>query len=761
LPVYSINCDLGFGNAVITVTSPAGAGLEYSLDGGKFQTENIFSGVNNGTHILAVRNALGCTTIGSSFQVSCGCINPPALTLSSISGSTCGITPVTVSDNTFGGTATAVTIIENGYGTVNISSATVSPFAFTYTPGALDAGRTVNITVTTNNPLGSPCAAASAIYTLTVNANPLAPATGTITQPTCSVPTGSVIINGLPAVGTWTLTQTPGGETTGTGTSTTVLNLAPGTYTYIVQSAAGCISSPSGNVVINAQPATPSAPVIGTVTQPTCQLSYGSVALSGLPSSGNWTVTRLPGGITNSGTGTTTTVSSIPAGTYQFTVTANGCTSQPSGNVIINPQPVTPAAPSIGVITPPSCSLFTGSVELQGLPAIGEWTLTRYSGGAIITGTGTSTIVPVLATGTYNFTVTNAAACVSLQSANVVIPAQPATPSAPLIGTVTQPTFAVPSGSVVLSGLPASGSWILTRYPGAVTTAGSGSTTTVLTLGSGTYNFTVTNTAGCTSAQSADVVINPSPGDPVVIITDPAPVCYPSTVDITVAAVTAGSTPDLTFTYWTDPGALVAYATPAASTDGTYFIKGTTAGGFFTIKPVKVTVVQPPVADAGPDQVLDYTFGATMAASIVLNGSGTWSLVSGTGEMFNDSDPWTQVSGLSVGPNVFRWTVTNNVCLPVSDNVTIIVNDLIVPTLITPNLDGRNDYFVLKGIETLGKTEMIVFDRRGLKVYENSDYDNTWDGVDYNSNPLPDDTYFYILRFENGRALSGYIVIRR
>ena len=86
---------------------------------------------------------------------------------------------------------------------------------------------------------------------------------------------------------------------------------------------------------------------------------------------------------------------------------------------------------------------------------------------------------------------------------------------------------------------------------------------------------------------------------------------------------------------------------------------------------------------------------------------------------------------------------------------------MLIPTLITPNLDGRNDYFVLRGIGSLGTTELLIFDRRGMKVYETNDYQNDWDGVDYNSNPLPDDTYFYVLRFDNGSSLSGYIVVRR
>ena len=142
-------------------------------------------------------------------------------------------------------------------------------------------------------------------------------------------------------------------------------------------------------------------------------------------------------------------------------------------------------------------------------------------------------------------------------------------------------------------------------------------------------------------------------------------------------------------------------------------------------------------------------------------GTGIWSVLTGTGELFNATSAITNVNGLSLGRNEFVWTITNGVCTPVSDNVVVTVNDLVIPTLITPNGDGKNDYFVIKGIESLGRTELLIFDRRGLKVYENNEYDNTWEGLDYNSNPLPDDTYFYVIRTASGKSLSGYIVVRR
>jgi gliding motility-associated-like protein len=279
-------------------------------------------------------------------------------------------------------------------------------------------------------------------------------------------------------------------------------------------------------------------------------------------------------------------------------------------------------------------------------------------------------------------------------------------------------------------------------------------------LAGGVFTFKVTNSSGCISPESGPVVIS-TPGVPVLVISNPSVICSPYTVDLTNATITAGSTPGLTFTYWTDPGATIPYDTPATAIAGTYYIKGTTVLGYFNIKPVIVTIDLLPVPNAGADQTLDYQFSTILDATLINSETGTWSLVSGTGDFLNSTDPRTSVSRLSAGKNILSWSVKTGVCPVVSDTVLIVVNNLLIPTLITPNMDGKNDYFVLRGLATLGKTELVIFDRRGAQVYSNLNYDNSWDGVDYNKNPLPDDTYFYILKSENGKSISGYIVIRR
>ncbi|CAD0003096.1 DUF7507 domain-containing protein [Flavobacterium salmonis] len=79
-------------------------------------------------------------------------------------------------------------------------------------------------------------------------------------------------------------------------------------------------------------------PIIGTVKNITCN-SLGTINLSDLPSTGSWTLERNPGGITSTGTGSTTTVSGLAIGTYSFRVTnSTGCKSPSTATISISGQ---------------------------------------------------------------------------------------------------------------------------------------------------------------------------------------------------------------------------------------------------------------------------------------------------------------------------------------------------------------------------------------------------------------------------------------
>jgi len=739
----------------VTRTGTAGGtyssttGLTINSSTGAITPSSSTAGTYTVTYTIAASGGCGAVAVATSVTIVAA---PSTPKIGTITQPTCSIATGSVALSGLPANGTWIL-------TTNPGGSTFSGSGTTTTVSSLLPG-TYTFTVTIPNSCTS-SASANAV----INAQPALPTppvVGPITQPVCSVPTGSVVLSGLPATGTWTLTGNPGGITlTGSGTSTTVSSLSTGTYTFVITNSEGCTSTPSASVIINTVTSAPTAPVIGTITQPTCAISTGSVVISGLPSTGNWTLTRNPDGMTISGSGTTITVSTMTSGTYTFTVTGStGCVSPQSAPVTINGQPQIPGAPLVSTVIPPTCTLKTGGVTLSGLPATGTWTLIRYPGTVSTTGTGPISTVSGLQTGTYNFTVTNAAGCLSSPSANVIIPSQPVSPNVPIISKITQPTFDIPTGSVSFTGLPSSGNWIIKRLPGGITVAGSGSAFELTELPVGIFNFTVTNSLGCTSAETSQVQIS-SPNTPVLEITDPPELCYPDLADLTQPSVTAGSSPGLAYTYWSDQNATISYTTPSAATSGTYYIKGIASSGYFNIKPVTVTIIQPPFPYAGEDQILDYQFNTTLDASLNLDETGQWSLISGSAIIDNLKNPKTTVNNLALGDNLFVWAVKKGVCPDATDTMKIVVHDFVFPTLITPNMDGKNDYFIIKGLDTLGKTELSVFDRSGAEVFKNPDYDNKWNGVDYNHKELPEDTYFYVARSQSGKSFKGYIVLRR
>jgi len=106
------------------------------------------------------------------------------------------------------------------------------------------------------------------------------------------------------------------------------------------------VISDSGIVTVLALPTHPS---VGQIVQPTCIVDTGEVTLNDLPPSGTWVITRYPGAITKSGTGSSTIFTGLHTGSYYFTVTdgITGCTSDSTNEVIIENQPPSPPTPII------------------------------------------------------------------------------------------------------------------------------------------------------------------------------------------------------------------------------------------------------------------------------------------------------------------------------------------------------------------------------------------------------------------------------
>ncbi len=82
-----------------------------------------------------------------------------------------------------------------------------------------------------------------------------------------------------------------------------------------------------------------------------------------------------------------------------------------------------------------------------------------------------------------------------------------------------------------------------------------------------------------------------------------------------------------------------------------------------------------------------------------------------------------------------------------------------IPNIFTPNGDGKNDHFVINGLEQCDKRMLMVKDQKGQTVFQSSQYDNSWDGAN-----LPDGTYYYQFMYSINNineVRKGMVLIRR
>jgi gliding motility-associated-like protein len=81
--------------------------------------------------------------------------------------------------------------------------------------------------------------------------------------------------------------------------------------------------------------------------------------------------------------------------------------------------------------------------------------------------------------------------------------------------------------------------------------------------------------------------------------------------------------------------------------------------------------------------------------------------------------------------------------------------------IITPDGNGKNDYWIVEKANYYDDIEVIVFDRWGRIVYQAKPYKNNWDGT-VNGKPLPDGAYYYIIKVPTEReSYKGSITIFR
>jgi gliding motility-associated-like protein len=86
-----------------------------------------------------------------------------------------------------------------------------------------------------------------------------------------------------------------------------------------------------------------------------------------------------------------------------------------------------------------------------------------------------------------------------------------------------------------------------------------------------------------------------------------------------------------------------------------------------------------------------------------------------------------------------------------------------VPSAFTPNGDGLNDTWRIFNIEGYADCTVEIYNRWGNRVFYSKGYPTPWNGTQ-NSQPLPADTYLYVIRTQTKQgnaAQSGSVTIIR
>ena len=162
--------------------------------------------------------------------------------------------------------------------------------------------------------------------------------------------------------------------------------------------------------------------------------------------------------------------------------------------------------------------------------------------------------------------------------------------------------------------------------------------------------------------------------------------------------------------------------------------------------------------DAGPDQTV-YQYST---ATITATNPGTWSQIATDPALVNITNPSassTTVTGLNV-LCAYHFINTNvNGCAD-TVSLTVVTANITIPNIFTPNNDGKNDVFVITGLDAFPGSQLFIYNRWGNEVYKSDNYLNNWDG-----SGLAEGTYYYLLnrKDHDGSAtvFKGWVFLKR
>ncbi|MBS1680198.1 MAG: gliding motility-associated C-terminal domain-containing protein [Bacteroidetes bacterium] len=548
------------------------------------------------------------------------------------------------------------------------------------------------------------CTASTDDVDITFDNNSPTPANAGPDQNICG--TSATLAANTPVVGTggWSIVSGTGGSFVDASNPVSGFSGVQGnSYTLRWSITSGACPPSTDDVVItfdqNPTPANAGS------DQTLCGTSATLAANAPTVGTGAWTITAGTGGsLANSTdplsgfTGTQGT-----AYTLRWTISNGSCTASTDDVIITFDQ-----APTVANAGTDQSVCGTSSTLAANTPTIGTglWSIVSGSGGSFVDATdpvtsfsGTQGVAYIL-----RWTISNGTCTTSADSVNITLDQIPTTSNAGVDQTPCGPTTLAANAPTV-----GTGAWSVISGAGGLFGDANNPTSTFTGTAGTTYVLRWTISNGSCTPSTDDVQIQFDNNTPTTSAAGPDQnICGTS-------ATLAANTPIVGTGAWTvvsgTGGSFADVTNPVSGftgiADSVYVLRWTisTVGGCTpSTDDVQIAFSQTPtIAAAGADQSGCST-SVALAGNTPSVGTGTWTIVSGTGgTISNVSSPTSGFTGASGNSYTLRWTISNGSCTSSTDDVVITINPAgscggtncgaftIVATDTRPTCSGQDD----------------------------------------------------------------------
>lgn len=687
----------------ITAAVTGGTGTSYTYDWSNGGTTASITGIGAGNYTLTVTSNDGCESTGS--VVITEPANPLNANMVKSDASCNAMSNGTAGVNITGGTTPYVILWSNGAGTPAITGLAAGIYSVTVTD---DNGCDVTHNVTINEPAA-----------ITVNS-------ALVTNVSCNgYNNGSVQLNVSGGTGALSISW----STTPVQTGSHAINLAPGSYTYTIQDANGCMR-------ISNESITEPAPLTLAITPAdvTCNgYNNGSVYVLAAGGTAPYNVNVGTTSITNG-----STLTGMADGNYMVQATdGNGCILAQL-ITILEPMPVS-------LITSPDLTICPGANVTIYAYTSGGTGVYSYSWNHAL-GNNSSHVVSPGSTSTYTVTVTDQNGCSSLPGQTMVT-----------VNDINNVDFTVTGNHPICLGESVALSAAATGGIGVYTFAWNGGAFT----GPGPFNFSPVNDSTYT------VSVTDECGNS---LTEYVPVVVHALPDISlppIEATACGSIRvEFSNTYPIQPGDQYEWlingntltgnnTSYIFNNSGTYTIQLTVenSNGCEATASSLATISILPQADAIIDAV-NHVVGEFTPEMQFINHSlfaNVYSWDFGDGHTSDKEAPRHLYE--QDGVYTVRMIANNQYNCPDTVSMEVTVRPeptLYVPNAFTPDGDGTNDVFMAKGTH-IQEFQLLIFDRWGTVVYKTDNLMSGWDGT-VNGNEAKQDVYVYKIQYKTNES---------